>query len=294
MTTATDHEDAVRAALARRAATLDPEVPPLAALPAEPRLPAPRSHPRRQVWLAAAAAVVLLAGTVAVLVARDGDGARGPDTRTGPATTLPEPPADAVWPLTDDVPPATLAGPVRAARAYLAAMRVGPEPVPVRLTHPPAHGRATVAYGTRPGGSVSLRRVDRVWFVTASTSPAITITPARSSDPLHVEIGIVLRPGVRAGGVVTVVDDTGTIVDWVTVSPAPTGNASTAVIVFPTPGPGRPGEPPTRLPLQPPSSTLPCICMLHPPEGTTARAVAVTMLGFGIGSTVAAVPVSRR
>src|SRR4029450_7157554 len=29
MTTATDHEDAVRAALARRAATLDPEVPPL-------------------------------------------------------------------------------------------------------------------------------------------------------------------------------------------------------------------------------------------------------------------------
>ncbi|HKE75405.1 MAG TPA: hypothetical protein VKB57_17410 [Acidimicrobiales bacterium] len=291
MTTATDHEDAIRAALARRAATLDPPVPPLTALPAEPRLP--MALPRRRVWLAAAAALVLVAGAVAVLAARD-DAGRGPDTRTGPATTLPEPPADAVWPLADDVPPASLAGPVRAARAYLAAMRVGPQPVPVRLTDPPSHGRATVAYGTRPGGTVSLRRVDRVWFVTASASPAITVSPAMSSDPLHVEVGIRLRPGVWAGGVVTVVDDAGTIVDLVTVTPPPSGGVSTAILVAPSITPGRPGEPPVRDPLQQRSSVLPCICMLHPPEGTTARAVVVNVLALGGGGSVAAVPVRPR
>ncbi|HKE73386.1 MAG TPA: hypothetical protein VKB57_07210, partial [Acidimicrobiales bacterium] len=86
-----------------------------------------------------------------------------------------------------------------------------------------------------------------------------------------------------------------TIVDLVTVTPPPSGGVSTAILVAPSITPGRPGEPPVRDPLQRRSSTLPCICMLHPPEGATARAVAVTMLDLsGGGSTVAAVPVSRR
>jgi hypothetical protein len=287
MTAATDHEDAVRAALARRATTFDPPVPPLADLPAR----RPHPHPRRQVWLAAAAALVLLAGAVAVLVAGRDDDALGPDARTGPAAALPEPPADAVWPLADDVQPAALAGPVRAARAYLAAMRVGPGPVAVRLTDAPPHGRATVAYGTRPGGTVSLRRVHRTWFVTASTSPAITITPATRVDPGHVELGIRLRPGALGGGTVGLVDDAGTIVDLVTVTPAPTQNASTRVLVSPQTGPGRAGEPRARLPLLPRPYVLPCTCRLRVPTGTTPAAVVVNVLDLGAGGSVAAVPV---
>ena len=297
MTTATDHEDAVRAALARRAATIDPPVPPLAALPDEPRLPAPSAGARRRVWLAAAAALVLVAGAgaAAVVAARheDGGAGRAPDTRTGPATTLPPPPVDAVWPLTRDVDPATLAGPVRAASAYLAAMRVGPTPVPVRLVDPPAHGRAVVAYGSRPGGTVSLRQVDGVWFVTAATSPSVTLSTATRTGPGSVTVEVHLRPGAQAGGTVGLVDDTGTIVDLVSVTPAPTRGLSTGILVAPATRPARPGEPPVRLPVLPRPALLPCTCELRAPAGTTPAAVQVNLLDLSAGGSVAAAPVSR-
>jgi hypothetical protein len=292
MTTATDHEDAVRAALARRAATIDPPVPSLTALPAEPRGAVARPHRRRPVWLAAAAAVLLVAGAAAFVVARrDGDGAdRAPDTRIAPAATLPPPPEGAVWPLTDDVAPAALAGPVRAARAYLAAMPISQDPVTVRLVVPPAHGRATVAYGTRPAGTISLRRVEGVWFVTGAASPAVTVGAVTRTGPDRLTVAIALRRDVQyAAGLVGLVDDTGTVVDLVTVTP---GRQSSLLVAIGT-APGGAGSPPVRQDLPPRAAHLPCTCELHAPAGTNPAAVMVRMVEMGGGGSVAAVPVNR-
>jgi hypothetical protein len=292
-------EDDVRAMLARRAGDLAPPVPDPAALQTEPRPSSPAARRGRRGWAwAAAAAVVLVAGAAGAVALRPGDRDRA---EVAPAADrpLPPPPADAVWPLSSDVPRERVAGPVRAARAFLTDVGHLQGPADVTAVDRPGEHRATVYYrGPGVPGAVRLQEVDGAWFVTGATSDGVALGGVQRVAPGTVRVDLAQRPGAASLLVIAsaqLVDRTGRVVDAI-VAPGAPGTVSSTILYSVGVGPGGQGGG-ALTPLRP-VGPLPCTCVLRAPAGAEPAAVVVVGTGADLRaprptavSSVAAAPV---